>query len=142
MAFAMRINFVDVICDDSLQNVFTNGRKTGYQFDIMLSYYRGHFLSVIDEIALKVDGMDIDPETITFCLHEKEFGISELNYQSSEFWRIDEHASIKVYLEGGIDPGEHNLDLTLMFHSPYMPIGDGYMPIDGCGQKTLTLAEY
>ena len=51
MAFAMRINFVDVVCDDSMKNIFANGKKVGYQFDIRLSYYRGHFLSVIDEFG-------------------------------------------------------------------------------------------
>ncbi|MFV0465532.1 MAG: DUF6379 domain-containing protein [Lachnospiraceae bacterium] len=142
MAFAMRINFVDVICDNSLQNIMINGCKMGYQFEIMLSYYRGQFLSVIDEIALKVDSVEVDPETISFCLHGKEFGISELNYQSGEFWRIDEAAAIRVYCKDGIAPGEHAIELKLMFHSPYMPIGAGYMPIDGCGEKTLLLAQY
>lgn len=55
MAFALRINFVDVVCDDSMKNVFANGKKVGYQFDIRLSYYRGHFLSVIDEFRVKLD---------------------------------------------------------------------------------------
>lgn len=27
MAFAMRINFVDVVCDDSMKNIFANGKK-------------------------------------------------------------------------------------------------------------------
>ena len=33
MAFAMRINFVDVVCDDSMKNIFANGKKVGYQFE-------------------------------------------------------------------------------------------------------------
>ena len=59
MAFAMRINFVDVVCDDSMKNIFANGKKVGYQFDIRLSYYRGHFLSVIDEFGVKLDGEEV-----------------------------------------------------------------------------------
>ena len=55
MGFAMRMNFVDVVVDDSLKNVKVNGKNIGYQFDIRLSYYRGHFLSVIDEFGVKVD---------------------------------------------------------------------------------------
>ena len=30
MGFAMRVNFVDVICDDSLKNEYVNGKKMGY----------------------------------------------------------------------------------------------------------------
>ncbi len=143
MAFAMRVNYVDVICDDSLKNVFANGKKTGYQFDIRLSYYRGHFLSVIDQLEVKVDGKPVPEQDIKFCLHGREFGVSQLHDLVSEFWCITESATIKVFKNGGIEPGEHEIDLTLMFHSPYMPISDTeYMPIDSCGSKKLTLAEY
>ena len=38
MGFAMRMNFVDVVVDDSLKNVKVNGKNIGYQFDIRLSY--------------------------------------------------------------------------------------------------------
>ena len=69
MAFAMRINFVDVVVDDSLKNYYINGKKMGYQFDIRLSYYRGHFLTVIDEFGIKVDGIEVPIETVKFCMN-------------------------------------------------------------------------
>lgn len=143
MAFAMRINYVDVICDNSFKNVFANGKKVGYQFDIRLSYYRGHFLSVIDQLEVKLDKKEVPQDTITFCLHGKEFGVSQLHDLVSEFWTIAEPATIKVFKDGGIESGEHEIDLVLMFHSPYMPISETeYMPIDGCGNKKLVLAEF
>ena len=52
MGFAMRMNFVDVVVSDSLKHYYVDGKKMGYQFDIRLSYYRGHFLSVIDEFKV------------------------------------------------------------------------------------------
>lgn len=141
MAFAMRINFVDVVCDDSLKSIYLGGKKLGYQFDIRLSYYRGHFLSVIDELSVKVDGREVDQEKMRFCLNSKEFGISQLHDLVSEFWPITEPATIKVFQPEGLEPGEHDIDVTLMFHSPYMPISDtDFMPIDSCGAKRLVLA--
>ncbi len=143
MAFAMRINFVDVVCDNSLKNMFVNGKKAGYQFDIRLSYYRGHFLSVIDEFGVQLDGEAVPAEDIKFCLRGKEFGISQLHDLVSEFWPIAEPATIKVFKDGGIASGDHQIDVTLMFHSPYMPISETkYMPIDSCGSKMLSLAEF
>lgn len=143
MAFAMRINFVDVVCDDSLKHVFVNGKKMGYQFDIRLSYYRGHFLSVIDELGVTVDGEEVPEQDIKFCLHGKEFGVSQLHDQVSEFWLVTEPATIRIFKPGSLPAGKHEIDMKLMFHSPYMPISDTeYMPIDGCGQKTLELAEF
>lgn len=140
MAFAMRINFTDVVRDHSLKNMYANGKKVGYQFEIRLSYYRGHFLSVIDSFGVSVDGAEVPEQDIKFCIHEREFGISQLHDLVSEFWGITEPATIKVLKEGGMTTGEHEVDVKLMFHSPYMPISDSaYMPIDGCGKKTLTL---
>ena len=141
MAFAMRINFVDVVVDDSLRHYYVNGKKMGYQFDIRLSYYRGHFLSVIDELGVTVDGNEVSQENIKFCLHGKEFGVAQLHDLVNEFWQIIEPATIKVFCPGSLEAGEHDIDVKLMFHSPYMPIGpDAYMPIDGCGQKKLTIS--
>ncbi|MCH3968486.1 MAG: DUF6379 domain-containing protein [Atopobiaceae bacterium] len=140
MAYAMRINFTDVLRDGTLRHFYLDGKKAGYQFDIRLSYYRGHFLSVIDEFELKVDGKVVDNERIMFCLNGKEFGISQLHDLVSEFWCVTDPATIKVIQPGSISDGEHEFDLKLMFHSPYMPISDtDYMPVDGCDKKTLVM---
>ncbi len=142
MAIAMRVNYTDVVRDGTLKNVFVNGKKAGFEFQIRLSYYRGHFLSVIDEFGLKIDGEEISEQDIRFCLHGKEFGIAELHDLVSEFWLITEPATIKVFRAGGLEPGPHDVDVHLLFHSPYMPISDTeYMPIDGDGSKTLVLSE-
>lgn len=140
MAIAMRLNFVDIIQNNSLKNTYVNGKKSGYKFDIRLSYYRGHFLSAIDTLDLIVDGEKINKENITFCLHEKEFGLSQLPDLVSEFWPIIEPATIKVFKKGGLSEGSHEIDLSLIFRSPYMPISDTkYMPWDSSEKKTLTI---
>ena len=143
MAFALRMNFTDVVVDDSLKAIRVNGRKMGYQFDIRLSYYRGHFLTVIDEFSVTVDGQEVDNERIKFCINGKEFSPAEFDKCYTEFWRVTDPATIKVFAPGGLAAGPHDIDVKLMFHSPYMPIGPNhqYMPVDGCGRKTLTLAE-
>lgn len=141
MAFAMRINFVDVVVDNSLKNVYLNDKIMGYQFDIRLSYYRGHFLSVIDEFKIKVDGEEVPNEIIKFCINGKEFSPIEFDKCYSEFWQIIEPATIRVFCPGGLEAGEHDIDVTLFFRSPYMSIGPNhqYMPVDSCGSKRLTL---
>jgi len=143
MGYAMRINFVDVVVDDSLKNSYVNGKKLGYEFQIRLSYYRGHFLSVIDEFGVKVDGKEVPNETIKFCINGKEFSPCEFERCYTEFWQVIEPATIRVFSPGGLSAGEHEIDVTLMFRSPYMPIGPDhqYMPVDGCGCKVLTIQE-
>ena len=143
MAIAMRLKYRDVIQDGSLKNIYVNGKKMGYKFDIMLSYYRGHFLSVIDEISLATDGELVKTSDMSFVLKDKEFGVSQLHDLVSEFWPISEKATIKVFKEGGLAEGEHELDFKLIFHSPYMPISDtDYMPWDSSEKKTLPVSQY
>ncbi|WP_315110708.1 DUF6379 domain-containing protein [Clostridium intestinale] len=144
MGFALRINFVDVVCDNSLKNTYINGKKNGFEFDIRLSYYRGHFLSVIDKFEVAVDGIKVDEHDVVFCINDKEFAVNQLQYAYDEFWDILEPARIKVRKPGGLEVGEHEIDVTVMFRSPYMPLPSAdndhlYMPIDGCGKKVLSI---
>lgn len=141
-AIPLRLNFVDVVCDDSLKHLYVNGKKAGWQFDVRLSYYRGHFLSVIDRLEVEIDGEKISQEAISFCLRDEEYGIAQLHDLVSVFWPIAEPATIKVLKKGGFTAGEHDINFILYFRSPYMIVGpDLYMPIDSCGRKVLTLAE-
>ncbi len=143
MAIAMKLNFVDVLRDGSLKNTYVNGEKMGYKFDIRLSYYRGHFLSVIDRLELKVDGKEVKQDDITFCLRGKEFGVAQLHDLVSEFWPILEPATIKVFQKGGLSAGEHDINFTLIFHSPYMPVSETeYMPWDSSQAKRMKISEY
>lgn len=96
MGFAMRMNFVDVVVSDSLKHYYVDGKKMGYQFDIRLSYYRGHFLSVIDEFKVKVDDFEVPAERIKFCINGKEFSPVEFDKCYTEFWQVIEPATIKV----------------------------------------------
>lgn len=137
---ALRLNFVDVICDDSLENIYVNGNKAGFQFQVRMSYYRGHFLSTIDEIGVKIDGEEIKTDSIFFELKGQEYGAAQLHSMVNEFWPITEPATIKVFYPGGLEKGTHKVDFTLYFRSPYMAIGENaYMPINSCGEKELTI---
>jgi len=146
VGFAMKLRFVDVICDDSLRNVYIDGKKIGYQFDIRLGYYRGLFLSCIDCFELEVDGERVPAQDITFSINQKEFSVYELPYCRTEFWHILEPARITVIKPGGLAPGEHRIKLTLMLRVPYLPLPGGkgehnYMPLDNCDEKVLLLKD-
>ena len=146
MGLVMKLKFTDILRDGTLRNYYVNGKRCGYQFDVRLGYYRGHFLSVIDELSVETDGIKALTDDITFCLNGKEFGVVELRQQFSEFWNILTPATIKVHKPGGLNEGEHDINLTLMLHSPYMPLPGSvkeheYTPIDSSDRKMLTLVD-
>lgn len=137
---ALRLNFTDVICDDSLKHIFANGKKVGCQFDVRMSYYRGQFLSTIDELKVVIDGKEIDRQNIRLYLNGYEYGLDQLVVLGNVFWPITENATIKVFKDGGFCSGEHKIEFIMFFRSPYMEIGpDMYMPNDSSGTKTLML---
>lgn len=126
------------ILPDSLRNVSTpNGRPVGFSFEIKLRYYRGHFLSCTDEFTLKVDGITVDPDDISFGINGKSLPARLLPELISEFWQVTHPATISVHRPGGLADGEHEIDLRFMLRSPYMPNFDPstpnrYVQIDNC----------
>lgn len=143
MGFALRMNFVDVITDGTLRHYYVNGKKMGYQFDVRLSYYRGHFLTDIDEFAVTVDGRKVPDESVKFCINGKEFSPNEFDKCYTEFWQVIEPATVRVFLPGGLCEGEHHVDFHMIMRSPYMPIGPDhkYMQYDMSGEKTLPITD-
>ncbi|WP_099221670.1 C-glycoside deglycosidase beta subunit domain-containing protein [Listeria costaricensis] len=146
MSFSMRINFVDVIVEGSLKNSYVNGHKTGYEFDIRLSYYRGLFLSCVDSFSLVVDGEVISNDRITLGLNHKEFFVDQLGDLNAEFWELLAPAKIKVMKQGGLAEGEHHIKLELFLRVPYLPVPGSeedhqYVPLDSCGEKSLCIHE-
>ncbi|MFD2215657.1 C-glycoside deglycosidase beta subunit domain-containing protein [Metabacillus endolithicus] len=142
MTFVMKLPFVDTVCDDSLVNTYVNEKKIGYEFQIRLSYYRGHYLSCIEELTIKVDDKQVDLNDLNFCLNGKEFTMGQIPYLISEFWNVNEPATIKVYQPGGLDEGEHTIDVTLLLRNAYMHVpgntkNHNYAVLDSCGSKTL-----
>lgn len=144
MGLVMRIVMTDILCPNTLRNVYVNGKAAGFSFDVRLGYYRGHYLSDIEELSISVDHRKIPEEDIVFQLNDKEFSPGELKYQISEFWNILAPATILVYQPGGLDPGDHEVALTLMLRSPYLPVPGSdrphdYVPIDSSDMQTMAL---
>ena len=144
MAFVMRVKLTEILRDETLCNFYECGKPAGYQVDVRLAYYRGQYLSVIDELELEVDGKKVKDQDLRFCLNGKEFAPWELKEAFQEFWNIKKPATLKVRKDDGLASGEHQVKLKLMFRCPYLPIPGaehGYTPVDSCDEKTMTLHE-
>ena len=142
MAFAMRMKLNDeIIKKPSFSHYYINGKKNGFEFDVQLAYYRGHYLSCIDVLEVRLDGELMPGTNISFELNGKEMPVYKLKWAMTEFWSQVTPARIRVIRPGGIAPGEHELELKLVLRIPYMQIGPGhdYMPLDA-GEKVIVTA--
>ncbi|MGL9730702.1 C-glycoside deglycosidase beta subunit domain-containing protein [Enterococcus sp. DIV0756] len=134
--FVMRMQFNEqIIKTESFENLYINGKKQGFSFDIQLAYYRGHYLSDIDLLEVLIDGEKIPDEAVTFELKGKELSLYKLKYAVTEFWSQVEPAKLHVLKPGGL-AGEHDIELKLVLRIPYMQIGPehDFMPLDS-GEK-------
>lgn len=144
MAFAMRMQLnPEIIKKKSFKNLYINGKKNGFEFDVQLAYYRGHYLSDIDLLEVWLDGEKMPQEAVTFGLKGKELPVYKLTHAVTEFWSQVEPAKIRVIKPDGVENGEHELELKLMLRVPYMQIGPdhNFMPLDSGEKVTVNVTE-
>lgn len=144
MGFAMRMQInEEIIKKDSVEQMYVNGAKNGFEFKVQLAYYRGHYLSDIDQLEVFVDGEKMPKEAVTFEINGKEMPIYKLTYAVTEFWSQVVPATVRVIKKGGLSVGEHELELKLMLRVPYMQIGPehNFMPLDSGDKIKVTITE-
>lgn len=144
MGFAMRMPLnSEIVKKSSFKSMYINGAKNGFEFDVQLAYYRGHYLSDIDLLEVYIDGEKMPQEAVTFELNGKEMPVYKLSWAVTEFWSQVVPAKIRVIKKGGLSEGEHELELKLMLRVPYMCIGSNhtYMPLDSGDKVTVTVSE-
>ena len=144
MAFAMRMKLnSEIIKKNSFKNLYINGRKNGFEFDVQLAYYRGHYLSDIDLLEVYLDGEKMPQEAVTFEIKGKELPVYKLTHAVTEFWSQVEPAKIRVIKKGGVEAGGHEVELKLMLRVPYMQIGPdhNFMPLDSGDHVVVQVAE-
>ena len=144
MAFAMRMKLnPEIIKKKTFRNLYINGARNGFEFDVQLAYYRGHYLSDIDLLEVYLDGEKMPQEAVTFELKGKQLPVYKLTHAVTEFWNQVEPAKIRVIKKGGVEDGEHELELKLMLRVPYMQIGPdhNFMPLDSGEKVTVNVTE-
>lgn len=141
--FTLKILFEDhVIQENGLRNLSIGGETAGWALNIRFGYYRSLALSCIDTFALSIDGATVDPERVLFCLNGKRFRIDQLKDQYTEYWYLLDEAVLEVDQACGLSEGEHVVELTLLFRSPYMLTGPNraYARIDSSDRRTVALS--
>lgn len=143
----MATRFIKLGYDDRVlsgmhfRNITLNGRVVGFNLGVFLNYYRGLPVSCVENLELKVDGETIPPHLVCAVVNEKKFTIEQLQGLHAEFWGIRKRIDLEVY-NGGLEPGEHEVELTLHLRNPYMRFAPRvYGMIDGSASKRMALAE-
>lgn len=124
-----------MLCDDGFENVVEGGHTTGFALLARLPYYRGLGLSMVEDIAVSIDGQAVPRETVRLALRGRSWSLDEMERCFDEKWNFGEKARVLVARPGGLAPGAHQVDLAIRYRVSYLP----FVPTTRTG-RPLTLA--
>lgn len=110
-----------IICKESIENVSSRGKVTGFRFQARLPYYRGLGLSMVEDLMVTLDGEKIERQAIRLALRGREWTLDELETVYDDRWNFGEKATITVLKPGGLASGKHSLELAERLRISYLP---------------------
>jgi len=114
-----------IIYPNSLHNLKDG---SGWRVGVRLPYYRGQPLSVVEDIAVKVDGEAVPREQVRFSVRGKTWTLDQLEENTAERWEFGEVAEVSVLRQGGLAPGGHEVAVGVQLRISYLP----WSPVTSC----------
>jgi Domain of unknown function (DUF6379) len=96
-------------------------RADGFRIPIRIPYYRGVVLSLIEDFEVTVDGERFPREAVRFAVREHTLTLDEVAWDGTTRWEFGEWAALDVEKAGGLEPGEHEVEIVAQFRISYLP---------------------
>jgi hypothetical protein len=126
----------NVFIQGTCKNTKENDQVTGFELQTHITYYRAIPLSMVNEIAVKVDGNQISQEDIRCSVDQTDwFTLSEMDTVTTYKWEYGEPLYIRVKKEGGLAKGNHKVALKVATRTAYIPV-----PIVGEMEREVEIA--
>lgn len=109
-----------IICREGFSNVTRDGEVIGVRFLARLPYYRGLGLSMVEDIAVTLNGEAIPRQAIRLALRGREWTLDELESVYDDRWNFGEKAIITVLKPGGLPAGWHRLKVAERLRISYL----------------------
>jgi hypothetical protein len=114
-----------IIYPNSLHNLKDG---SGFALGVRLPYYRGQPLSVVEDIAVKVDGEAVPREQVRFSVRGKTWSLDQLEEITAERWEFGEVAEVSVLQPQGLASGQHEVAVGVQLRISYLP----WSPVTSC----------
>jgi Domain of unknown function (DUF6379) len=111
-----------VIQTKGFKNLGDGDRPTGFQVAVRCPYYRGIWASLIEGAELEVDGQTFAADSIRWTLEGKAFTNAELAEAAGARWPFEEPAILTVEKPGGLEPGLHDVQVSITWRWSYIPV--------------------
>ena len=96
-------------------------RPDGFRIPIRIPYYRGIVLSLIEDFEVTVDGERFPRDAIRFTVRDSTLTLDEVAVDGRTRWEFGEWAALEVEKPGGLEPGEHDVEIVGQFRISYLP---------------------
>jgi len=123
-----------MICENTVRNVSRGGRIEGFEFGARLPYYRGLGLSMVEDVAVTVDGEKVARGDVRLTVNDRTYTLDALETEYVARWEMGAVATVTVMRSGGLAPGKHQLELEERLRISYMPF-----PTVGKDSKVVTV---
>jgi len=110
-----------MIVPDSLEQLAADGIE-GFSVLARLPYYRGLGLSMVEDIAVAVDGEKVPRENIRFAVRGRSWTLDQMETEYGDRWNFGEKARIVVKKPGGLTAGEHDIEVAVRMRISYLPM--------------------
>lgn len=125
----------NVFIEGTCKNVEEDGKIIGFEMQTHITYYRGIPLSMVNYMDVEVDGKKIPREDLRIAVDEFDwFTLKEMETVTTIKWEYGTPATVRVLMDGGLTPGEHDVKLTVCTRTAYIPI-----PIEGVMTRKVTI---
>jgi hypothetical protein len=120
-----------VFTDGSARNVVLDDGSAAFQLETLITYYRGIPLSMVHDVVLVVDGIDVPREEVVISPNGDDwFALDEATTVTSYRWEYG--TPLYVRRLGALPAGDHQVTLGLQIRVAYIPVPFG-------GQRTRTV---
>lgn len=109
-----------------IEDASLRANPKGFAFVARLDWYRSLPLSCVVDVKVKLDGREMERDSISLGINGHEYKLDDLQNQYEEFWFIQDGAMIAVNQPGLVAAGEsHDIWVETTVFAPYIPVGPG-----------------
>lgn len=113
----------EIFKKDGFKNVEKDGEIIGYEFQFKAQYYRGFTPSILRDIKVNVDGVDVKREDIRLTINGETFTLEQTRtlVDPDYRWEFGDYATVTVLQQGGLAEGKHHMNALQRIAPSYMP---------------------
>lgn len=108
-----------IIVPDSLRNVQIEG-EDGFAFEARCGYYRRLILSMVENLAVTVDGVPQPRAAVRLTVDGRTYSLDQMRGEFQAAWEFGDPATITV-VGRALSPGAHQLGLSETLRISYLP---------------------